>query len=237
MVQHKPTPEEQLLKLIEGGSASSQGAAQRPAPKSVSGKSKNFAVLGRIPGIFEYARNFFPTRGASFSSTALFEVKNLNRLLVALVAAAGVFLAVDLIFFNPNQSTFLSQVSTSDAVYPVRAGSADKISSDISVYKMAAQKRNPFLPPQAVVLPGPADSGKTVSSGPVGGTGTISEALQAIKLVGISWSDNPLALIEDVSNGRTYFLRKGQEMKGIKIQDISKEKVMVTYQGQEGELF
>ena len=44
-------------------------------------------------------------------------------------------------------------------------------------------------------------------------------------------------MIEEVSTGRTYFLRKDQEFKGLKVQEISKEKVTVTYEGQEGDLF
>lgn len=235
MVQRKPTPEEQLLKLIEGGNGAVQTDAPASAPKS---KSKSFASVGKIPGFLDYAKKLFAKSGTSFRPGIAFDIKNLNRVLLGLVAASAIFLVVDLLFFKPEQNNFLAQVSTSDAVFPGGTNVPEKISQDIATYKTSIQKRNPFLPPDMVALPGPADSGKSTGGGvPTIGTGSVSEALQGIKLVGISWSDNPLALIEDVSTGRTYFLRKGQEMKGIKIQDISKEKVIVTYQGQEGELF
>jgi hypothetical protein len=35
-------------------------------------------------------------------------------------------------------------------------------------------------------------------------------------------------MIEDVQTNRTYFLKRGQELKGVKVQSISKEKVVVT---------
>jgi type II secretory pathway component PulC len=66
----------------------------------------------------------------------------------------------------------------------------------------------------------------------------MTEVMNNLKLVGISWSSSePLAMIEDNTTGRTYFLKQGQEINELKVQAISKEKVTVTYEGEEGFLF
>ncbi len=65
----------------------------------------------------------------------------------------------------------------------------------------------------------------------------MTQLASSLKLVGISWGNEPLAMIEDSESTRTYFVKKGGEVKGMKVQEISKEKVTLTYEGQEAELF
>ena len=57
------------------------------------------------------------------------------------------------------------------------------------------------------------------------------------KLVGISLGDPPLAMIEDKSNGKTYFLRAGEMLFDLKVQSISKKTVVLGYQDARHELF
>jgi hypothetical protein len=56
-----------------------------------------------------------------------------------------------------------------------------------------------------------------------------AEATQNLKLVGISWSDNPDAIIEDTKEMRTFFLREGQMIGEIKVESISRDKVVLRY--------
>lgn len=58
----------------------------------------------------------------------------------------------------------------------------------------------------------------------------VAEATKDLKLVGISWSDNPDAIIEDTKGSRTYFVKKGDMIGEIKVDSISREKVMLRYE-------
>ncbi len=61
--------------------------------------------------------------------------------------------------------------------------------------------------------------------------------VQDLKLVGISWSDVPDALIEDMVTHTTFFLKKGQSIEGgILVKDIYKDKVIVESHGRQVEL-
>ena len=46
------------------------------------------------------------------------------------------------------------------------------------------------------------------------------------KLVGVDWSEIPVALVEDLSTGKTNFLRQGDSIKGARVQLIFKDKVI-----------
>jgi type II secretory pathway component PulC len=62
------------------------------------------------------------------------------------------------------------------------------------------------------------------------------EATKNFKLVGISWSDNPDAMIEDSKAMRTYFVKRGQMIGDVKVEAIFKEKVILNYSGEDIEL-
>jgi hypothetical protein len=64
----------------------------------------------------------------------------------------------------------------------------------------------------------------------------ITEATQNLKLVGISWSDDPDVMIEDTKTQRTFFLKKGQMIDDIKLEAVFKDKVILSYLEEEIEL-
>lgn len=64
----------------------------------------------------------------------------------------------------------------------------------------------------------------------------ITEATKTLRLAGISWSDDPDVMIEDTKTQKTYFLKKGQRIDSVKIQAVFKDKVILSYEGEEIEL-
>lgn len=64
----------------------------------------------------------------------------------------------------------------------------------------------------------------------------IAEATQHLRLAGISWSDDPDVMIEDTKTQKTHFLKKGQRIDSVKIQAVFKDKVILSYEGEEIEL-
>jgi hypothetical protein len=64
----------------------------------------------------------------------------------------------------------------------------------------------------------------------------VAEASQNLKLVGISWSDLPDAMIEDTKAGKTYFVKKGQIVGDFVVEAIYKERVVLKYGAESIEL-
>jgi len=53
------------------------------------------------------------------------------------------------------------------------------------------------------------------------------EATRFLKLVGISWSDNPDAIIEDERTKQTYFVKKGGMVGDVRVQSVFRDKVIL----------
>lgn len=236
MVQRKPTPEEQLLKLIEGsGDAAGKKAPESKKPQGKGRSPLSFSFLGRIPAAFEYWKQSFQKKksagGGTATLDAALDIKWINRALIVMVVLTLVYLVVDLALFKPGRKGVFNQVSVTEPLFSSLAES-ENAGHDAAFYLQGLKKRNLFLPAgTASQMP----EEKAETAGKVTSE-EMNAALSQIKLVGISWGDEPLAMVEDSATGRTYFLKKGQEFKGLKVQKIDKEKVHVTYEGQEAEL-
>ena len=57
-----------------------------------------------------------------------------------------------------------------------------------------------------------------------------------LRLVGVDWGEEPVALLEDIGTGKTYFVRRNDRVKGVHVKQIEKNKVMVFAHGQTMEL-
>ncbi len=73
-------------------------------------------------------------------------------------------------------------------------------------------------------------------AGPAVSSSKTAEATEHLKLAGISWSNDPDAMIEDTKALRTFFVKRGQMIGEVKVEAIFKDKVIVSYEGQEAEL-
>lgn len=59
------------------------------------------------------------------------------------------------------------------------------------------------------------------------------EATQNFRLVGISWSNDPDAMVEDIKAMKTFFVKRGQLIGGeVKVESIAKDKIVLRF-GQE----
>lgn len=57
-----------------------------------------------------------------------------------------------------------------------------------------------------------------------------------LRLVGVDWGDPPVALLEDLKSGKTYFARKGDKIKETRLKQIFKDKVLIVFRGKMLEL-
>ncbi len=88
----------------------------------------------------------------------------------------------------------------------------------LSFYQEALQERDIFRMGQKSAL----DTPEVISS-------KAAEASQTLKMVGISWSDKPDAMIEDTKTGKTYFVKTGQMVGDFQVVAIYKDRVTLRY--------
>jgi hypothetical protein len=56
-----------------------------------------------------------------------------------------------------------------------------------------------------------------------------AQLFAGFKLVGIDWGEKPVALIEDTQAGKTYFVKKGDTVKDIRVTDVAQDRVTIIY--------
>ena len=64
----------------------------------------------------------------------------------------------------------------------------------------------------------------------------LSELSKSLRLVGVSWSENPDVMIEDTRAMRTFFVKRGEMVGELRVEAIFKDRVILSYAGEEIEL-
>ena len=79
-------------------------------------------------------------------------------------------------------------------------------------------------------LPNPRPADPAAVSAPEEGSGT------GLRLVGVDLSGPPVAMLEDLKTGKTYFARVNDRVKDVRVKHIVKNKVLVSAHGRTVEL-
>lgn len=224
MAQERPlTPEKQLLKIIEDPQA----------------RSRVGVVLGatRVGSLFSFGAwvgrfSFFKERCAKLfkggRSYPLDNLKAINRILEAGIFILVFYLVTSLFFFlinfkkMPNLKFKMPSVAVSPSfkestLLRSPAYYLEKV-RERNIFKMGAKN----IPLAARVPEGQESKIKKLTGG--------------LKLVGISWSDDPDAMVEDTETARTFFIKRGQMIGEVKVRAIFKDRVILSYFGEEVEL-
>jgi hypothetical protein len=218
----KETAEQKLLKLIEAEEGSpAENQAVKEVARSVRGRGFASAstpdFLKSLPEFFKNSPLFRPGQFVG--------LKQINTFLLAVVLSVCVFLAV----------TIVSGVRSSDAkidfqVTATTVGGAPSVSPPLSKGReyltKITEQRNIFSPAEE----------KTVEQQ----AGTVErqrivDKTKDLRLVGISWPENAetaTAMIEDKQTLITYFLKQGEEINGVRIQNIYADRVVLGFQGE-----
>ncbi|MEI6631782.1 MAG: hypothetical protein WCL25_04110 [bacterium] len=219
MATERPaTPEKQLLNLIEEprGRSSLQAAAIKRHGLSI-------FSLGALKGRFAFFKDRFQ-KDVKEGKAYQLDVKALNSILrlVVLVLAVYFSISLTLAVMNSKKILEIELKGSSD-----KQGSASQTSSFLkaaSYYLEKARERDIFR------------MGMKKTPEAKGPSQKILDVTQGLRLVGISWSEDPDVMIEDTKVNRTYFLKKGQTVENIKLEAVFKDKVILSYAGEEIEL-
>ncbi len=219
------TPEKQLLKLIEDP----HGRAQKPG--AAKGVKVPVFSFGALQGRLAFFRQSTQSLWKGWAEGSPLDIKKINALLSVLVVATGIYFVAS--------SAVLAMRLSGTPSFPLKAGSA----AGQGGFKYAPQlKALPYYKEKVgsrdLFRLGAKEA--AAAQTPVAQEDAAKKQQEAIlskyKLVGISWSDNPDAMIENTGEQKTYFVKRGQMLDGIKVAGIFRDKVVLNSNGQEIEL-
>ena len=216
MAQVKPTPEEQLLGLIEQG--------ESPKPQKLKRRKSSFFDLSKIGSFLLSLASGLKNRTAPQG-----QYKEPNvKIIIKLLAVASVILAGCFIFDFMNSIKDINR-TLKKSTKVKRLYSKEDLKADVRSYLYyfeMAQRRNIFSP---LVLKS-AENTK-VESGKV-----LTTLMKDLALMGIFWVDEPQVVIEHKGENKTYFLKTGDIINKLKIDTILKDRVILDYEGEKAEL-
>ena len=226
MAQARPiTPEKQLLRLIEDKNSNAPGI-QAQAIKHHSLSLFSFgAWLGRTSFLKEVFKKWF--HGIKILQL---DIKLTNKILGLLIFILAVYFVSNLFssLINFKKTPYLESKPQEGASF------ADTQRS--SFFKKAASYYFEKIRERDIFKMGAKKPTAAAEASPKGPSSAIIEATQHLKLVGISWSNDPDAMVEDLKALRTFFVKRGQMIGDVKVQAIFKDKVVLGLGGEEIEL-
>ncbi|MCM8792773.1 MAG: hypothetical protein NC826_06535 [Candidatus Omnitrophica bacterium] len=223
MPEQKPlSPEKELLRLIEEGKKESFQVKKTTWVR----QGRGLFSFGAWRGRFSFLKdNFFKTKRSVLSYG--FNLLWLNRILEGVV----IFLCFYLIHNIVLSFNTLNKIPALEAVSFKVKGSVMDV-TDMSILKKSSSYYLEKVSQRDIFnIEKKAQIVTTKSS-----TEAVQEALKSLKLVGISWSENPDAMIEDSRAMRTFFVKTGQTFGDFKVKAIFKDRVILLYNNEEIEL-
>lgn len=217
------TPEQQLLKLIENPN-------QASAPvESVKREGKKLVSLPALQGRLDFwkgvsVKRWFSLKQFSQSPKGMERVNGVLKFLIFVMVIYSGYTLFGMVTGIKKASNLIlpSDKAAVDVLEPAMA------LQSVSYYLEKTKGRNIFTP---VVPEKPQTEEKPAVE--------VEEEnpFRNCNLVGIAWSDDPEAMVEDKGLGRTFFVRRGQLLaNGLRVVTIFKDKVILSYKGKEYEL-
>lgn len=225
MEQKRPvTPEKQLLGLIEN----SRSRDATVSAKALGHRGLSFFSPGAWLGRFSFARDQFRKRAAGSGGRGFrLDVATVNRILTVGLLVLCAYFAASLVFSITGLKKFPKALLgvQEDARL---SGFPELAPLKVADYLEKIRQRDIFKIKEGVVT--------EQRSAPKVEVDIAKAATAHLKLVGISWSSNPDAMIEDTKAMRTFFVKQGQMIGDVRVQKITKDKVTLSFGGREVEL-
>ena len=140
-----------------------------------------------------------------------------NRVLVAIGALLTLAWVIDFFSMRSQYEARLEMVERTQLVAPTQTKTISLPTLEFSAVVEQAKQRNMFtLIPPKTDAPAPA---QTVED--------LTPFVEDLKLVGVIWSDNPQAMIEQVKEGKTSLVGKGERIGPLRVNEILKDKVVL----------
>ena len=213
MAHKGSTPEEQLLNLIEkGDSAKSERLKEKKSFLSSAAILTKLSPFTRLAGSAVKKIKIDPN------------LEFVNKVLAVLCVLLLSYSIFDFIFNSRDVEKFYNKAA---ALKFIKQEEKDIVTLQPFLYYLTlAQRRNIFSP---VELMKDLDESKERKK-------LLQDLLSDLTMVGVSLGEEPQAMIESKKANQTYFLKKGDTINGLKIEEILTNKVILSYEGEKGEL-
>jgi hypothetical protein len=214
------TPEEELLSLIEGDESSNAFDTHlRRRKKSSFLSIFNFKKHWFLLTVF--FEGFFAKIKKGFREP---NVKVVNKFLIFLAVLLIGYLIFDFIIQQPDIDKVKKDLDLLGQ--EVFFQEEDSKARPFLYYLEMVQRRNVFAP---IGLGKDREEIQKAKE-------TLTKMSNDLKLVGISWGQEPQAMIEDSQSQKVYFLKTGDNIGKFKVKEILENKVILSYQGETVEL-
>lgn len=224
------TPEQQLLKLIEESNKASKGAASAASGKAPQ-KSPGGFSFSKIPGALAGRLSFWKRKAAAQRPRARklsITITGVNKILMIAVVPLLAYVVFDAVASARNLQRPPDFVVPKDVKVPYKAESVAPLKESF-YYLQKISSRDIFKEGKSVETVKQESAQNAVVE--------TAEVIKNLALVGISWSKDPDAIIEDKSHQRTFFVKRGQMVgDNVKVEAIFKDHVVVVFEDHEYEL-
>ncbi|MDD5745650.1 MAG: hypothetical protein PHO30_00155 [Candidatus Omnitrophica bacterium] len=225
MANKDVSPEKRLLDIIEGKQGNS------PAGTAL-GAGKKLLFPKALQARLSFFRDLLKKKGGS-RQRVFIDLKTVNIILQAVIVVIAVGLGIGLkIDLDAIKKGDFFKESNSGA--ELQAGATEVVSllQPVDFYLKKVEERDLFR----IVTDKKGESGGAFKEPDKTVISKLQEITQTLKLVGISWSNDPDAIIEDTKIQKTYFVKKGYMIDSIMVKEILKDKVILRCQGEEVDL-
>ncbi|MDD5454126.1 MAG: type II secretion system protein N [Candidatus Ratteibacteria bacterium] len=228
MAQDKSTPEKRLLELIESPSERTIREIKKKRIRN------SFFSISAIRGKFSFLKQH---AGSNLSRHKFaLDIRQINIILVFCAVGLATYLVMSWL----NASNKLDDVSNLKTEFKtngqVKSYLPASFLRDISYYSQRVNMRNIFKLDLEANNPHEKE-GDVKAEEVVTVKDELAKIMEQLILVGVSWSDNPVAMIENTNAKMTYFLKNGEEIvNGVIIKQIFIDRVILEYKGAEAEL-
>jgi hypothetical protein len=212
------SPERDLLKVIEAG------AAAKSSLFKLKRQGVSFFAPGALAGRISFFKAYFK-KGMKISALNL---NGLNKALLVILIILGVYVVGDMTIAYLGINRRLAEVFSFSKLTATLSDNENVKLKAAAYYLDKAAKRNLFTLTAKILTP---DNSSNVSAG-----SPIALRAAALKLVGISWSDSPDAIIEDSNMKKTFFVKSQDAINEFKVEEILRDKIILSYQNERFEL-
>ena len=218
------TPEKQLLKLIENPKQASVRV------ESAKREGKKWFSFPALKGRLDFwkgtsVKQWFSLKKFSQSAHGLERINVVLKILIVLVAIYTGYSVFKMVKEIKNAANLILAPDSTAPDAPAPALGLQ----NVSYYLEKIKGRNIFVSAQ----PEPVVTAEKVAAEGVPG----EDPFKDFSLVGIAWSNDPEAMIEDTKLNRTFFMKRGQVLlNGVRVVTIFKDKVILGHKNKEFEL-
>ena len=212
MAEQGLTPEEQLLKLIEKGNEGETVKIRR--------QKRFFLNFAGLKGL----KSFLGKRISLSLIKLKTSLKEPN-----LKVLSKIFFILSVLLLSYSIGSFIFDRPDMEKVYK-----NTRPAIEVRPLQKAAAKDRPFLHYQEMVRRRNIFSPITFKEDekPEIKKKQLQAIAQSLRLVGISWGREPIVMIENKNEKKTYFLKKGDSIDQFKVKTILEDRVILDYSGE-----